>query len=425
MIRSIIFQTIYFLFLLFISAGCKEEVLRVERPEKIVSIRTVSYSQETYAELADLWKKYNTQFPSEDAYANWMYAYRYSKKAGYDPLLKDGLKMYPGNPTLLYLTALLNHGNIENEENISLLEKAIELDPSYLDPWFALTTNYMENKDESKYKNALKNILAGAAIPDEIMDYNYNVLSLLEDNSILITNGDNDTFPAWILTQIIKYRPDVKIVNRSLLNTEWYPKIVMNDGVPNFISDEELKVLRENITEKIKTGKMEMPQFGFYCDTLIVQIIEKAKESMIPVYFAATLYSTPTIERYIEQGFELGLVTLITPSETNYSSQVTNVVNKWLTEFRTGSLKSWTLLYGEKSNAGKRLMLNYAAALDHMMDAIIKYAPNNRLELFKWYRDNLFELISSFDIDKFNKMWCRSKDIKSISDWCEKENILE
>jgi hypothetical protein len=53
-------------------------------------------------------------------------------------------------------------------------------------------------------------------------DFGYNYLNSCDENAVLYTFGDNDTFPLWYNQEVEGQRRDVKVANSMYLASDWY-----------------------------------------------------------------------------------------------------------------------------------------------------------------------------------------------------------
>ena len=67
-------------------------------------------------------------------------------------------------------------------------------------------------------------------------DWAIDILNSVEPYGVLITNGDNDTFPLWYAQNVEGIRRDVTVAVTSYLRTDWYPRQIIRRPIYEYDS---------------------------------------------------------------------------------------------------------------------------------------------------------------------------------------------
>jgi hypothetical protein len=104
--------------------------------------------------------------------------------------------------------------------------RAVGCDPTDGNAWMGLWLEALRRGDRLWETRALESLDTSGFLMPPVLAYNRWVLRELPPRALLLTVGDLDTYPALALQAAEQIRPDVGIVNLSMLNLPWYARLV-------------------------------------------------------------------------------------------------------------------------------------------------------------------------------------------------------
>jgi hypothetical protein len=195
-------------------------------------------------------------------------------------------------------------------------------------------------------------------------DFAIDLLNSVEPYGVLVTVGDNDTFPLWYAQEVLHVRRDVLIANTSLLNTDWYGRQMIRRPVEEYdeargpavyrgrkwqkpsgpvlkmsFAEADAIPLGQDVTQpmlfvKDKIRAIVQPRFLARADILVLQMI---KDGTRPVYLSRT--SGGYAQELGLGGYMLtqGLARKLMPDSVRASGDTVNVQGEGMVDLPTTS----------------------------------------------------------------------------------------
>jgi hypothetical protein len=232
-----------------------------EQPQKVYSIVQEHHEQDWYIRQHQLWKEALANNPNNpDGWLSYYTATRMAKVLERDnnrrnewaakmDALVNAMQQAISADTYEY-HFIQGYHELNPYKQMPHIFKAYEIDPERTEVYDDLVTYYELTGDQKKLKEISKKWMASGDYSLGIMLANYNTLACTAADAILLTYGDNDTYPAWLLQQVEDFRTDVKVVNVNLMQLPDYRAAVFKElNIPNM---ETAKSSKEVVDHLIK-----------------------------------------------------------------------------------------------------------------------------------------------------------------------------
>ena len=136
------------------------------------------------------------------------------------------------------------------------LRQAYALNPDFPGIQAAMVTYAVSTHQPTVRQEANQRWKGLGTLHPGLLQYSRNVLRTLPPNAVLLTQHDNDSYPAWMLQDAYDFRPDVLILNIDFLLLEQFRQPVFEElGIPPFqleeISVNEYRTNWRNVVEHL------------------------------------------------------------------------------------------------------------------------------------------------------------------------------
>lgn len=212
-------------------------------------------------------------------------------------------------------------------------------------------------------------------------DFGANYLNSMqrEEHPIILTNGDNDTFPLWYNHEVECVRTDTRVVNMEYLQTDWYIDQMKRQAydsppLPISLSHEDYKEGRMEYvpidTDSIAIGPATISLKGkkglFKNELMVLDMLLQANWER-PVYMSISMGSD--ILPFLRDHLVLeGLAYRISPTATTQRIDVERLYDNIMHRFRYGGLSTKGIYVDEDV---KRMANTHQLIMGVLIDSLL------------------------------------------------------
>ncbi len=212
---------------------------QAQKRETVYSVAREQREMSWYEQQQKLWKEETVKNKQDaNAWYNYYSATRAMKNSCYDDknpeeaakkrekyaeqghqIVEEAYKAVPNSFEANHLK-WWDGGN--QDKYLPFLMKAYELNPNDVRAYDDLMIHYEITRNKAEFNKFCNKLYVANDLPATMLNWGYNILSELDENAILFTVGDNDTYATWVVQEAKNFRKDVQVINTSLLLIDDY-----------------------------------------------------------------------------------------------------------------------------------------------------------------------------------------------------------